>query len=361
MSKEWMSALQMVPIDWLLEDDNPPVRYFTMRDILEFKGSDSELAEAKKQLINYKVTQRILNRQNPDGSWESVDEPYLPKYKSSYWQIMLLAMFGMNRNNKQVERGVNHLLKLQLPDGGFSTMEKGARREYEYVKKKNLARNKTVLSFEEWASTMKREMELSCLTGNMTLALIRLGYSVHRAVADAMKWLVEIQNIDGGWLCPYWGAHKNDKHGCFMGTITPLEAFSEAPKKLLNSSTKKAIDHGVEFLLMHRLYQSDHHNFKTIKPSWLLLTFPEFFYDILRGLSVVTKLGHTADPRIDDALRVIMSKRLDTGEWPLERDYSGSMYGSIERKGRPSKWITLEVLRVIKGVVQARGQLYLTA
>jgi hypothetical protein len=104
MSKEWMSALKMVPIEWLLEDDNPPVRYFTMRDLLEFKGSDSELAEAKKQLSKYKVTQRILNRQNPDGFWESEDEPYLPKYKSSYWQVMLLAMFGMERSNEQVEK-----------------------------------------------------------------------------------------------------------------------------------------------------------------------------------------------------------------------------------------------------------------
>jgi len=350
----------MIPIDWLLEGNNPPVRYYTMRDLLEYKNTDSDMIETKNQLAKYNVTQRILNKQNPDGSWESADEPYLPKYKSSYWQIMFLAMFGLDRSYQQVERAVEHILRFQQQEGGFATFnEEGAKKEYEYLSKRNLKLRKAYPPVDEWIPARIQEMELSCLTGNMALALIRLGYSEHRAVKDALDWLVEIQNADGGWLCPYWGAHKNDKHGCFMGTITPLDAFSEVPKKLLDARMKKATVQGLEFLLMHRLYKADHHEFKPIKNQWLLLTFPEFFYDILRGLSVVTKLGYAHDTRIDDALRVIMSKRLETGEWPVERDYAGTMYGIIERKGRPSKWITLEVLRVLKRVVQTRGSLEL--
>ncbi|MFW9976429.1 MAG: prenyltransferase/squalene oxidase repeat-containing protein, partial [Candidatus Thorarchaeota archaeon] len=270
MSKEWMSALKMLPIDWLLEDNNPPVRYYTMRDLLVYKNTDSDMIETKNQLANYNVTQRILNRQNPDGSWESADEPYLPKYKSSYWQIMFLAMFGLDRSYQQVERAIEHILRFQLQEGGFATFkEEGAKKEYEYLSKRNLMHKKPYPQADEWIPARIREMELSCLTGNMALALIRLGYSDHRAVKDALDWLVEIQNTDGGWLCPYWGAHKNDKHGCFMGTITPLDAFSEAPKKLLNVQMKKAIEQGLEFLLMHRLYRADHHEFRPIKNQWL--------------------------------------------------------------------------------------------
>jgi len=357
-----MSSFKAIPIEWLLEDDNPPVKYFTMRDLLEYRKTDSELLEAREELIKYKVTQRILNKQNPDGSWESKDQPYLPKYKSSYWQIMFLAMFGLDHTNHQVERAVEYILEFQHQEGGFVEFtEEGAKREYEYLRKRALKHKKTYPPVDEWVSARIREMELSCLTGNMALALIHLGYSYHRAVKDALKWLVEIQNTDGGWLCPYWHAHKDDKHGCFMGTITPLDAFSEAPKKLLNASIKNAIAQGAEFLLMHRLYKADHHDLRPIKEQWLLLTFPEFFYDILRGLSVVTKLGYAQDSRIDDALRVIMSKRLNTGKWPIERDYASTMYGIIERKGKPSKWITLEVLRVIKQVVEIRGDFVLNS
>jgi hypothetical protein len=361
VKNDWMSSFKAIPIEWLLGKDNPPVKYFTMRDLLDYKSTDSELLEAREKIIEYKVTQRILDRQDPDGSWESKNQPYLPKYKSSYWQVMFLAMFGLEHTNQQVERAVDHILKFQYREGGFvEFMEEGAKREYEYLSKRDLKHKKTYPPVEEWVNARIREMELSCLTGNMALALIRLGYSDHSVVRNALKWLVEIQNTDGGWLCPYWGAHKDDKHGCFMGTITPLDAFSEAPKKLLNASAKRAIKHGAEFLLMHRLYKADHHDFRPIKRQWLVLTFPEFFYDILRGLSVVTKLGYAQDDRIDDALGVIMSKRLSTGEWPVERDYAGTMYGVIERKGRASKWITLEVLRVLKRVIQTRGHLELT-
>jgi hypothetical protein len=357
-SNNWISAIERIPIDWLLEEDNPPVRFFTMRNLLDYRANDSELIAARESIEKYKPVQRILQKQNSDGSWMSNDEPYLPKYKSSYWQVMLLGMFGMDRSSPQIQCAVEHLLSFQHSDGGFvEFMERGARKEYQFVRERTLAKNKEIPIFDEWAPAKIREMELSCLTGNVALALIRLGYSEHKAVNESLRWLVEIQNIDGGWLCPYWGAHKKDKHGCFMGTITPLDAFSETPKRILTSRMKKAMKLGAEFLLMHRLFKSDHHDFKTINNQWLLLTFPQFFYDILRGLSVVTKLGYATDPRIDDALASIMSKRLSTGEWPIERTHSGAKHAITERKGLPSKWITLEVLRVIKRIVQSRGYL----
>ncbi|MFW9976181.1 MAG: prenyltransferase/squalene oxidase repeat-containing protein [Candidatus Thorarchaeota archaeon] len=360
MTSEWMSVLKSIPIDWLLEASNPSVRFLTMRDLLDYRSSDAELIAAREDIVNYKPVQNILKKQNLDGSWISKNGPYLPKFKSSYWQVMLLGMFGMSRTNSQIENAVNHLLGFQHAEGGFTEyMENGAKKEYEFVRKRSLEKKKEVPRFEDWVPGKIRETQMSCLTGNVGLALIRLGYSEDKAVKEALKWLIDIQNADGGWLCPYWGAHKNDKHSCFMGTITPLDAFSETPKKLLNASMKRTIERGMEFLLMHRLYKSDHHDFKTISDRWLFLTFPQFFYDIVRGLSVITKLGCAADSRIDDALNVLMSKRLVSGEWPLEKTQSSSMHSTIEPKGRPSKWITLDALRIIKRVVQTRGHLEL--
>jgi len=36
----------------------------------------------------------------------------------------------------------------------------------------------------------------------MAAALIRIGYGNDPRVRKALKWLVKIQNKDGGWLCP---------------------------------------------------------------------------------------------------------------------------------------------------------------
>ncbi len=195
------------------------------------------------------------------------------------------------------------------------------------------------------------------LTGNVCLAMIRLGYASDKRVKRALDWLVEVQNEDGGWLCPYWGCHAKDRHGCFMGTITPLDAFSELPVGHRDADMKTSMEAGVEFLLMHRLFKSDHHGFRTIKQSWLSLGFPQFFYDILRGLSVVCEAGHASDNRIDDALRVLLDKQVVDGRWILESSLEGRMQTNLEQKGQPSKWVTLEALRVIKSVYKSRGTL----
>lgn len=194
-------------------------------------------------------------------------------------------------------------------------------------------------------------MELSCLTGNVAAALLRLGYKEDRWVWKAIEWLIGIQNADGGWLCPYWRAHIKDTHSCFMGTITLLEAFSEVPEEERPKGMREAIKRGAEFLLMHRLYKADHHDFVVINPQWLKLHFPWFaWYDFLRGLCALTKLGYTRDERMSDALDLLLEKQNQEGKWILESTPSGRMHTSIETKGRPSKWVTLNALRVLRRV-----------
>lgn len=83
----WLMILKENLIDWLLEESNPSVRYFTLRDILGKSENDSEAEAAKKAIPNSQVVKKILQRQKPEGYWEEPTSPYYPKYKSSYWQI----------------------------------------------------------------------------------------------------------------------------------------------------------------------------------------------------------------------------------------------------------------------------------
>ena len=73
---------------------------------------------------------------------------------------------------------------------------------------------------------------------------------------------------------------------------------------------KQTIKRGTEFVLMHRLFKADHHNYKIIKKSWLKFGFPWFYnYNILRGLDILTKLGYTRDKRLNDAVKVLLKKK----------------------------------------------------
>jgi hypothetical protein len=120
---------------------------------------------------------------------------------------------------------------------------------------------------------------------------------------------------------------------------------------------ESAIERAAEFLLMHRLYKADHHGFKVIRPRWLKFSFPWFYgYDVLRGLSVVTKLGFVDDERLTDAAKVLVQKRRVDGAWLLDSAPIGRMQANLEPVGRPSKWITLYALRVLKRMEQTSNR-----
>ena len=333
-------------IEWLLEEKNPSVRYFTLRDLLNLRENNPELKEAKAEISNSKKVERIFSKQRPEGYWEKSWNPYHPKYKSSYWQIMLLGQLGMDKSHKRVRKACEYIFQFQHEEGGFSAYSPQlALKEYEQLLKKG----KKLPPPDDWVSSKVFEHQYSCLTGNMAAALLRMGYIDNSRVKKALEWLMKIQNDDGGWLCPYWKAHVRDRHGCFYGTICPLEAFSEVPRENLTKKMKQTIENGAEFLLMHRLFKADHHNYKIIKHSWLKLGFPYFYgYNILRGLDILTKLGYVEDERLNDAKEVLLRKRRPDGKWILESSPTGRMQTNIEVVGRPSKWITLISLRVLK-------------
>jgi hypothetical protein len=333
-------------LDWLLQEDNPSVRYFALRDLLDKKSGSFELIKLKSQILNSELITKIFAEQNPKGYWLDANSPYQLKYKSTYWTIILLGYLGIDKVDERLQKACEYIFSFQHQEGGFMSESRlSLRRQYEW----HLKRNKILPEFNKWVVKMLHDSQSSCLTGNMCAALIRLGYKDDIRVKKALNWLVSVQNQDGGWLCPYWSAHINDTHGCFDGTICPLEAFSEIPKEHQSIEMKKAIENGAEFLLMHHLYQADHHKYKTINSSWLKFTFPPFYrYNILRGLDVLTKLGYTKDKRLDDAIKILVKKQQKDGKWILENTPSGRMQANIETKGKPSKWITLIALRVLK-------------
>jgi hypothetical protein len=45
---------------------------------------------------------------------------------------------------------------------------------------------------------------------------------------------------------------------------------------------------------------------------------------------------------------LVLSKQDEQGRWKMEYSYNGKTLVDIEEKGKPSKWVTLRVLRLLK-------------
>lgn len=69
--------------------------------------------------------------------------------------------------------------------------------------------------------------------------------------------------------------------------------------------------------------------------------------DTLGILGILTQLGYK-DERIQEAINIVISKQDNKGRWILENSFNSRYHVNIEQKEKPSKWITLNVLRVLK-------------
>lgn len=320
------------PIPWLLEENNPSVRYFTLLELLGETKNDPEVIGAKNDIIKKGLVPAILSKQKEEGCWQNADQFYSDKYKGTVWQLIILAELGVNKDDDiRIKKACQFIL------------------EYSQERKS--------YGFSIYHSTRAGGGRLGgvipCLTGNMVYTLIRLGYLLDQRVQKAIDWITTYQRFDDciveppvGW--PYsisngcWG-----KHSCHMGVVKALKAMAEIPVDQRNRKVNATIDKAVEYLLKHHIYKRSHHLTKIAKPGWLRLGFPLMYQDdILEILEVLTRLGYR-DKRMQDAVDILLSKQDEQGRWKLENTYNGRFQVNIEKKGEPSKWITLNALKVL--------------
>ena len=77
---DWKSFLKEDPTAWLLEKDNPSVRYFTLIDVQERPVNDCEVTQTKEEIMETGVVPKILTKQE-EGYWEDPRKFYTAKYR----------------------------------------------------------------------------------------------------------------------------------------------------------------------------------------------------------------------------------------------------------------------------------------
>lgn len=328
----WRSFLKADPTDWLLEEENPSVQYLTLREILEKQETAPEVLSARRNIMETGVVPKILAKQLPGGYWEKEEDFYIrTKYKGTVWQLIILAELWADRDDPRIKKTCEFVLEWSQDreSGGFS-----------YRGSKNRGGQHSGV--------------IPCLTGNMTWGLIRFGYREDPRARRAVDWIATRQRFDDGvekapqgWpydrFEPCWG-----KHTCMMGVAKGLKALAEIPPAKRDKSTKTFLRNGAEFILKHRLYKKSHDPSRAAKPKWTKLWFPWMWdIDVLELLLILTGLGYKEE-RMQDAVDLVLSKQDHRGRWNLEMTYNGRFQVNIEQKGKPSKWVTLNALRMLK-------------
>ena len=121
---DWKSALNEDPVDWLLEAENPSVRYFTLTELLDKPENDSEVAAAKAGIMSSAPVAKILSKQEPGGYWGKPEDFYMrgAKYKGTVWNLLILAQLGADGKDERIGRACDFILNSSYDrgSGGFS-------------------------------------------------------------------------------------------------------------------------------------------------------------------------------------------------------------------------------------------------
>jgi hypothetical protein len=134
-----------------------------------------------------------------------------------------------------------------------------------------------------------------------------------------------------------------------MGVVKALKALAEIPVGKRSKDVVKTIEEGVEHMLKHQVHKRSHDLSHVSKPGWLRFGFPLMYQtDVLEILGILTKLGYR-DKRMQEAVDLVVSKQDSLGRWKMENTFNDRFHANIEQKGKPSKWITLNALKVLKG------------
>jgi hypothetical protein len=319
-------------ISWLLEKENPSVSYFALTTLLDRPQDDPEVIEAKAAIMSEGLVPEILSRQNGDGSWGVPERLYSDKYTGTVWTLLTLAELGADGGDDRIRNASEFIFtRSQHPEsGGFSI-------------------GSSTKTGRGIASGV-----IPCLTGNMAFSLIRLGYAGDARLQRAIDWIIRYQRADDNTDTPPTGGFYDrfevcfGKHTCFMAVAKTLKALAALPPELQSPEIRSKIDELADFFLMHHIYKKSHRPDEVAKPGWLRFGFPLMYQtDVLEILSLFADLG-IHDPRLSEALSAVRAKQSASGRWNLENTFNGKTTVDIEKKGAPSKWITLRALRVLK-------------
>src|SRR5580700_9917114 len=91
-------------VRWLLEPSEPAIRYRTLVDLLDRPATDPEVAKARRRIPLTGWARTLFAKQRPEGHWESPDDLYRPKYRSTIWNVQVLALLGVTRADPRMAK-----------------------------------------------------------------------------------------------------------------------------------------------------------------------------------------------------------------------------------------------------------------
>jgi len=297
------------PLPWLLEWENPSARYLTLRDLFDGGEQDPQTQEAQAAIPEWPPVRDILAVMDPVNFWGRADRPFYGGAVGTHGTLHLLAELGMPRT-AQIEHACENLIEHgQHESGGFTYNGTPGRR-------------------------------LLCYTGNAIRTLIHFGYRGDERLELAVEYLAARSMTQNGLACPY-----AEGTACQWGITKALGAFAALPSEDRTPGRLVAVQRLADAVLNYEF------DYAGRDARWLDFGFPlDYQSDLVELCDVLARLGYGTDARLTRLMDIVLAARSPDGRW-IKR--YGTRALQIERRGEPSKWLTIRALRAERHIQRA--------
>lgn len=297
-------------IEWLLKGD-VSIQYQVYRDLLGNKRK-----ELQNRIANEGWGMQFLTKRHLNGHWGK--NFYQPKWTSTHYTLLDLKNLCVIQNHPLIQESINIVLKNEKAnDGGILPIGKSGLSD--------LCINGMFLNYASYFRTNEEAL---------------------KSVVDCI--LAQVMP-DGGFNCR--SNRFNTVHSSLHTTLSILEGINEYDinnYKYRLQELRIARDLAIEFILIHQLFISDRTG-EIIKKDFLKLTYPRRWrYDILSALDCFQHGEVEWDERMSPSIQVLAKKGNKDSTWNIQEKHPGKVHFEMEKAGRPSRWNTLRVLRVLK-------------
>ncbi len=303
-------------VDWLLEGD-PAIRWQVLRDLTD--ASPQEVAAVRANVEHEGWVARLLAEEGADGLWDGGacfpagyrgGEPGQP-WTPTMHTLQTLEILGLDPASDSARSAVSRVAE----NGRW---EHAGQRYFD------------------------GEVE-PCINGRT----IDSGAYFGADVAPIVERILGERLADGGWNCE---AENGSVRTSFDTTINVLDGLLEFERRGHGSPEVTEARRGAEEYLLERNLFRRKSTGEVVDQAYLDFSFPHYWhYDVLRALDYFRRAMSPPDPRMEEAVEVVRSKRQPDGRWLLDRIHPGRVFFDLEDGvGMPSRWNTLRALRVLE-------------
>ncbi len=302
----WQDVLNDNPIPWLLEPESPSVRYWTLTDIVGESADSLEVLEAKAAIAQQPLVQELFACQHPDGHWgDDETKPYTAQ--GAVAVLTILHTLGVEPDERTAAGCDSFLRFCQHDSGGFSLTK------------------------------TRRSGIFPCTTGQHLPFLVYFGLGNDPRVRQAFAFIIEDMSADDALDCGRY-QHRD----CLWGAIAALNGLTVLPGDMHSPKAEQVVRRLADALL-----DADY-DFEGEHKRWFTFGMPRA-WDLLSALRALAAHGYAHDPRFVPLLDLFLARQDEQGRW-----LCGSVprIWPLEKRNRPSKWITLNALRLLRTIAE---------